>query len=302
MYRRLIVNGDDLGLTAGVNRGVFDAYDRGILTSASLFANAPATVDAIYRARARPSIGIGVHLTLVDGKPTLPPERVSSLVDRDGRFRRSWKSFVLAWLRGAVALADVELELTAQIERIRAEGIRITHLDAHKHVHLIPSIFEIVVRLARRFNIPAVRVPCERWSRLQFDDPHYRRARRQAFSNLVTVPWAMQAYRTATAAGMVVPQFVGRVHTGLMTPGWLQATLRSLRPGVTELMVHPGYADDALRRTPTRLLESRAQEVDLLCCAAIHETIEREAIQLVSHDPASLARPIPTRLRHASPA
>ena len=164
VVRRLVVNADDLGLTVGVNDGIFDAHDHGILTSASLFAGAPATFDAVRRARSRPSLGVGVHLALVDGTPTLPPGRVPTLVEDDGRFRRSWKPFIVACLRGKVSLAEVELELTAQIERLRSAGIRLTHLDAHKHVHAYPPVFAIVARLAGRFGIPVVRVPYERWS------------------------------------------------------------------------------------------------------------------------------------------
>src|SRR5204862_4876699 len=106
MLRQLVVNADDLGLTIGVNDGIFDAHDLGILTSASLFANAPATADAIALARSRPSLGVGVHLALVDGAPILPATRVPSLVLGDGRFRPSWKPFIVACLRGDVSLTD----------------------------------------------------------------------------------------------------------------------------------------------------------------------------------------------------
>src|SRR5437867_196481 len=164
VVRSLVVNADDLGLTVGVNDGIFDAHDHGILTSASVFASAPATSDAIRRALSRPSLGVGVHLALVDGTPTLPPCRVPTLVEDDGRFRRSWKPFIVACLRGKVSLAEVELELTAQIERLRSAGVRLTHLDAHKHVHAYPPVFAIVARLAARCGIPVVRVPYERWS------------------------------------------------------------------------------------------------------------------------------------------
>jgi len=162
MTRRLVVNADDLGLTVGVNDGIFDAHDHGILTSASLFASAPATADAIRRARSRPLLGLGAHLALVDGTPTLPTHRVRTLVEEDGRFRRSWKPFIVACLRGTVSLAEVELELTAQIERLRDAGVTLTHLDAHKHVHAYPPVFAIVARVAARFGVPVVRVPYER--------------------------------------------------------------------------------------------------------------------------------------------
>src|SRR3979411_2173796 len=102
--RNLVVNADDLGLTAAVNDGIFDAHDHGILTSASLFASAPATADAIARVRSRLSLGVGVHLGLADGTPMLPPNRVPTLVEDDGRFRTSWKPFIVACLRGRVSL------------------------------------------------------------------------------------------------------------------------------------------------------------------------------------------------------
>ena len=298
--RSLVVNADDLGLTVGVNDGIFDAHERGVLTSASLFANAPATTDAIRRARCRPSLGIGAHLTLVDGAPTLAANRLSSLVEDDGRFRASWKPFVLACLRGKVAFDEVERELTAQIDRIRAEGLRLTHLDAHKHVHAFPPLFAIVVRVAARFDIPVVRVPYERWSPVWGDEQQRHRARRQALANMAMLPWARRDCRAALAQGARVPQFVGRIHTGVMSAESLTATLRRLRPGLTELMVHPGYVDDTLRQTTTRLLFSRAKEVDLLCATAIRDVLNEEAIQLVRHDLTPSRHSTTRRARHVS--
>jgi predicted glycoside hydrolase/deacetylase ChbG (UPF0249 family) len=107
VLRSLVVNADDLGMTVGVNNGIFDAHDRGVLTSASVFANARATSDALARALQRGSLGVGCHLTLVDGQPTLPPARVRSLVDKDGQFRRSWKPFIVSCLLGRVSLLEV---------------------------------------------------------------------------------------------------------------------------------------------------------------------------------------------------
>ena len=297
MLRSLVVNADDLGLTIGVNNGIFDAHDRGILTSASVFANAPATADAIGRARVRPSLGVGVHLALVDGTPMLPPSRVPSLVEDDGRFRLSWKPLIVACLRGRVALDEVERELTAQIDRIRSEGIRLTHLDAHKHVHAFPPIFSIVARLAERFRIPVVRVPYERWSPLWGDDTQRRTARRQALMNAAMLPWARRDYRTASRRGLRAPQFVGRIHTGVLSADSLEGAIRRLRPGVAELMVHPGYVDDALLQTHTRLLSSRAEEVQLLCATDTHHLLLDEQIQLVRHD---LAHSVTRSFRHAS--
>ena len=296
MVRRLVVNADDLGLTVGVNDGIFDAHDHGILTSASLFAGAPATSDAIRRARGRPSLGVGVHLALVDGTPTLPPRRVPTLVADDGRFRRSWKPFIVACLRGRVSLAEVELELTAQVDRLRSAGVRLTHLDAHKHVHAYPPVFAIVARLAGRFGIPVVRVPYERWSPI--GDGSARGTRRlQALLNAAMRPWAQRDYRIAASHDLRTPHFAGRIHTGILSVDALAGVVRALQPGVTELMVHPGYADDELERTGTRLVESRQQELDLLCSLEARALLVGERVDLVRHD---LTHVIKRSFRHVS--
>src|SRR5882672_9937354 len=264
MLRQLVVNADDLGLTVGVNDGIFDAHELGILTSASLFANAPATEDAIRRARSRASLGVGVHLTLVDGTPTLPPRSIPTLVTGDGRFRHSWRPFIAACLQHRVSLDEVERELTAQIERIRGAGISPTHLDAHKHVHAYPPVFAIVARLAARFGIPVVRVPYERSSlssALGRESVQPATTRRQAWLNAALWPWAQRNY------------------------------------GVTELMVHPGYVDEALRRMSTRLVDSRLEEVALLSSMETRALLVGERIQLVRHD---LARAARRSLRHVS--
>jgi hopanoid biosynthesis associated protein HpnK len=284
VLRRLVVNADDLGLTVGVNNGIFDAHDHGVLTSASLFANARATGDAIARALRRPSLGVGCHLTLVDGQPTLPAARVPSLIEGDGRFRRSWKPFIVSCLRGRISLAEVEQELAAQIDRIRSAGLTLTHLDAHKHVHAYPPIFAIVTRLAERFRIPVVRVPFERWPNAFSHGPQQRTVRKQALLNAAMLPWAWRDYQNAAGAGIRTPRFIGRAHTGVLSAKALAAMVSALPAGVTELMVHPGYVDESLERLNTRLLDARADEVDLLTHRNTFDLLIDQRITLVRHD------------------
>jgi predicted glycoside hydrolase/deacetylase ChbG (UPF0249 family) len=297
VLRSLVVNADDLGLTVGVNDGIFDAHDRGVLTSASVFANAPATAHALARALQRPSLGVGCHLTLVDGRPTLPPARVPSLTEDDGQFRRSWKPFIVSCLLGRISLLEVEQELTAQIDRIRSAGFTLTHLDAHKHVHAYPPIFAIVTRLAERFRISVVRVPFERWSSLHGDTAQKRTAGSQALMSAAMLPWAWRDYRVAARAGVRTPHFIGRTHTGVLSAQALAAMVRALPPGVTELMVHPGYVDEALTRLNTRLLDARADEVTLLTHANTFDLLRSQRIRLIRHD---LSLSEYRSLRHAS--
>jgi len=281
--RKLIVNADDFGLTPGVNRGVLDAHTRGILTSASLFANAPATDDAIAIARRMHTLAVGCHLTLVDGRPVMPDEDVPTLAP-GGHFRPTWTSFIRDFLLRRISRQEIERELAAQVRRLSDAGLRLTHLDSHKHVHAHPSIFALVAGVARRFGIQTVRVPCERPPVMLVGRYALRKGSRQAVENLALAPWAARDRRLLAAHGLPpAPRFFGRVLTGLFTRSGFHALLRSLPEGTSELMMHPGYADAALDHVRTRLRQQRAEEVALL--------IDRSTLELVAGEGLRLARP-----------
>jgi hopanoid biosynthesis associated protein HpnK len=282
----LIVNADDFGLTPGVNAGIVDAHRDGILTSASMFANAAATEDAIRSSRTCPQLGIGCHLTLVDGAPVLPAPRVRTLVGADGRFRQTWMSFMQAATTGAVSLREVEAELTAQIEKLRSSGIRLTHLDGHKHVHLYPPVFGIVAALAARFQIPSVRIPFETPA-IDLVRRHWRSgaAARQAWENLAFAMWARRARATLARRGEIwAPRFFGRVATGRLTSSAMAGLLRRIPDGISELMTHPGYRDADLDSIRTRLRSARAMEVDVLRAPSTRSLMAGLGIALVRHD------------------
>lgn len=284
--RLLVVNGDDFGLTPGVNEGIVDAHRRGVLTSASLFACAPATPHAIELTRALPALGVGCHLAVVDGEPALPPDSIPTLVCPDGRFRPTWRAFVVDCLRGRVSLDEAERELTAQVERLRAAGVRLTHLDSHKHVHAYPPLFDVVARLAGRFGVPAVRVPVERPAlRLFVRNAGRGAGGRQAAENVALAYWGALDRRRLQRPGRQThaPWFLGRIHTGIMTPDALRSIVRRVRPGMNELMLHPGYPDAALDRVHTRLREARARETALACATETRSLLARADIALVNH-------------------
>lgn len=283
--RLLVVNGDDFGLTAGVNAGILFAHTNGILTSASLFAGAPETGAAIALARRTPTLGVGCHLTLVDGVPVLPASRLPTLAP-DGRFRPTWAGFIMAASRGRIHFAEIERELAAQVDRLQSAGITLTHLDGHKHVHAYPPVFAIVAALARRFAIPVVRVPWERRPIGVVAQHRFRgRVLRQAIENLALTPWAADDRRLLASHGVApAPAFVGRALTGLFTAQNLRALLARLPAGVHELMTHPGYPDAALDRVRTRLRAARAAEVSLLTDPLTIDAVRRGGIVLMRHD------------------
>ena len=159
--KNLIVNADDLGWTEGVNRGIAEAFRNGIVTSASMLANGTAFAGGSEVARHAPGLGLGVHLNLSDGSPVADREAVTSLLNENGEFSGGPESLYLKQVRGGLMLREVEVEWDAQIEKVRDAGIEPTHLDGHKHVHMLPGLFEIALRLAKRHSIGAIRIALE---------------------------------------------------------------------------------------------------------------------------------------------
>ncbi|RPJ72470.1 MAG: ChbG/HpnK family deacetylase, partial [Desulfobacteraceae bacterium] len=155
---RLVVNADDLGVSERVNAGIILAHRRGIVTAASLMAVGRAFAQAVEGCRAFPALDVGVHLTLV-AEPPLRPN--SSLPGPDGRLPASAGAFLRRWAAGGIRRDDIRAECAAQIERVLNQGLRVTHLDSHQHVHALPRLADLCLDLAARYGIPFVRVPVE---------------------------------------------------------------------------------------------------------------------------------------------
>jgi len=153
--RRLIINADDFGLTSGVNRAIKAAHDAGIVSSATLMASGRQLDHAVQVARDSPKLSVGCHVVLVDGTPISDPRDIPSLMDRTDatRFRQSLSSFASSALAGRIDPAHVEAEATAQIRRLQAAGIKVSHLDTHKHSHVFPAVFMPLLGAARKCGI-----------------------------------------------------------------------------------------------------------------------------------------------------
>ena len=241
--RRLIVNADDFGLHAAVNRGILAAHTEGIVSSTSLMAGGAALDDAVRIARHCPQLGVGVHLTLVGASPLLPVAEVSSLLDEAGDFYGSYPLFIKRFLRGKIRLAEVERELAAQIDRVRMAGIQPSHLDSHQHLHVLPGIGGLVLDLARRFSIRAIRIPAEP---VAFIGATPATVGRLAGRGGLTMLANLFRQHAAAAGIRTSDHFFGMLAGGQLTEPALLAILRRLPPGDSELMTHPGFADESL--------------------------------------------------------
>ena len=286
--KNLIVNADDLGWTAGVNRGILQAFHRGIVTSTSLLANGAAFTEAVRAAKSAPGLGVGVHLNLTDGAPIADLKKVMSLLNEVGNLSGGPEKLLLKRARGGLVLEEVEQEWNAQIQRVRDAGIRPTHLDGHKHVHMLPGLFEIALRLAKRHGIEAIRVSLETSGlRAALSSGSKQRARvvlKQGVQARGLKLLARDARWLAARAGIATADyFCGIAQTGQLTREGVMQLLKNLPQGTTELMCHPGYADEALEKTATRLQASRQAELEILTDTQIRKLVASQGIRLIDY-------------------
>jgi len=286
--KNLIVNADDLGWTEGVNRGIAEAHGNGIVTSASILANAVAFASATELARATPRLGVGVHLNLSDGRPVVPSELVKSLLDDQGNFAAGPENLLLRLARRALRLEEVEREWDAQIQKVRDARIEVTHLDGHKHVHMLPGLFEIALRLAKRHGIGAVRVSHEtstlRTALSAGDKQKTTGVLKQGLQARGLKLIARDARELAARAGITTSDyFCGVAQTGKLTREGVRELLRKLPEGTTEMMCHPGFADVDLQNSATRLQKSRELEVEILTDAEIRKLVASQGIRLIDY-------------------
>lgn len=244
MSRQLIVNADDLGRSEGVNRGIFEAHERGLVTSATLMVAFPAAERAAAKLAHHPRLGVGLHVTLTGARPTLPPRAVPSLVDASGLLPR--KPEVI----GVVDARELLAEVRNQIALFRRMTGRMpTHLDSHHHSHRLPVVLEALLEVAREHGLPI------------------RRASEEI------------AARAATAGVPTTDRFVESFFGETSTLEKLLGILRGLEPGVTELMCHPGYADEELRRD-SGYADVRERELAVLTDPRAAVTIRELGIKL----------------------
>jgi predicted glycoside hydrolase/deacetylase ChbG (UPF0249 family) len=266
--KRLVVNADDFGFTRDVNQGIIEAHQRGILTASTLMANGDAFEDGVRLARENPVLDLGAHLVLIGGRSLASPEaRLPDSIPK---------------LLAAIAARRIHIyeELSAQVRRILDTGIRLTHLDTHKHTHLVPPVLDAVARIAEEFGI--------RWVRRPFDLP-LTAARAGA-------PWL----KRATSDGLALVRarfhrvlakhhcrttdhFAGFQITGRFRAKELVALIRALPEGSTELMCHPGRSTAELRAARTRLKQSREEELAALTAPETRRALEESGVELVNY-------------------
>ena len=260
MPRRLIINADDFGLTVGVNRAIEELHRAGVLSSATLMASGQAFPDAVERAKRNPRLGVGCHIVLTDGVPISPPGSIPSLMSADGRtFRSSLGSFLRALLTGKIRETEIQREAREQIVCLQRAGIRVTHVDTHKHTHLFPAVSRAICAAAAETGVGAIRNPFEQAWSLRLN--HGGRVRRLQ----VLLLGRLQPLFARSLAGhglhlRTTDGTLGISATGELDARTLRDLLVHLPEGTWELVCHPGYDDRELDQVRTRLRRHREVE------------------------------------------
>jgi len=235
----LIVTADDFGAAVEINEAIELAHRDGILTAASLMVGAPAASDAVTRARDMPSLRIGLHLVLVDGRPMLPAKAVPDLVRPDGNFRSDMVRAGAAMFFLPHVRSQLAHEIAAQFEAFTATRLKLDHVNAHKHFHLHPTIADLIVEIGAEFGLRAVRVPREQGSVLSSID-----GRTRPRIEPLSIMTALLSAKLRRAGLMTSDRVFGLAWSGAMTKDRLNGLITHLPDGLSEIYLHPATRDD----------------------------------------------------------
>jgi hopanoid biosynthesis associated protein HpnK len=279
--KRLIVNADDFGLTSGVNRAIIEGHMRGAITSATLMTNMPGFDAAVRLAKDHPSLGVGLHINITQGRPVASASRVGSMINDRGEFWGTSGAILKRLLAGRFKVEEVVIELRAQIEKALNAGLRLTHVDSHKHTHALPQICDAIVSTIKEYGINAIRAPRERW-RFDRAADSFKLVKQSAGAFGISQLCRVSDARLKKSGVKTPDFFFGVARTGFWTKPWLIDLIERLPAGASELMCHPGYEDSELDVVKTRLRASRTNELRLLTDPDVVAKLKENGVKLIN--------------------
>jgi hopanoid biosynthesis associated protein HpnK len=237
--KRLIVTADDFGMNIAVNEAVEQAYDNGILTCASLMMGGAAVKDAVERAHRMKGLGVGLHITLADGRPVSPRALVRGLTDQEGRFRNDLVGSGIRWFFNPLVRLQLAREINAQFQAFAATGLVLDHVNTHKHLHFHPTLMAMLISIGRRYGMLALRIPEEPRGVLLEADP-------DAEIPKARLGFLVQSMRRRAKRARLAynDNIFGLAWSGGMTEARLLSLIPHLPEGLNELYSHPAAAAD----------------------------------------------------------
>lgn len=220
--KRLIVTGDDFGLSLPVNQAIETAFADGILTTTCLMVGASQVDDAVLRTRRHPELAVGLHIVVARGKSVLPPSEIPALVDQEGNFANNLVRAGFVYFFSLQARRQLAAEIRAQFEAFKGTGLALDHVNAHNHMHLHPTVLGLILEIGRDYGLKAVRVPLE------------------PAGSWFLRPWLSLMKARLKWAELRFNDFVFGLHdTGNMDRNRVLPLLHRLPEGVTEMFFHP---------------------------------------------------------------
>ena len=266
---RLIVNADDFGCSRSINEAVVRAHREGILTTASLMVNEPSCAEAVTLAKQNPTLGVGLHLTLLMGHSALPPEKIPGLVNARGEFSNNpvgvgFHYFIKGGLR-----EPLRAEIHAQFKSFRATGLSLDHVNGHLHMHLHPVVFGILMEDAETLGIRHLRLTrdcLDRSRRMASGRWFYRASHALIYDRL-----SSRAREPLRLRGIKHAQITfGLLQDSRVDEEYILKLLPELPPGDSELYSHPS-------------LDQFKHEFDALISPRVKEDIARRNIKLIRY-------------------
>lgn len=242
--RQITFSADDFGLSDAVNEGIERAHRDGVLTTASLMIAAPAAADAVRRARALPNLRVGLHLVVIEGPAVLPRTAIPGLLDSTGAFPSDQLRLGINYFFRPRIRRQLAAEIRAQFAAFAATGLTLDHANAHKHMHLHPTVGRLMIDIGREYGLRAIRVPAEPPGVLA------RCGTPVGLGDRILYRWTALLRRQARAAGMAVTDHCfGLAWSGHMTTERLRTLMSHLPDGSSEIYFHPATTqDETLRR------------------------------------------------------
>jgi hopanoid biosynthesis associated protein HpnK len=267
--RRLIVNADDFGRSPSINRAVIEAHQRGILTTASLMVNGDAVDEAVELARQNPTLGVGLHISLICGSSALAPSQIPDLVDDTGAFSNDPVAAGFKYFTKRACREQLEYEIAAQFARFQRTGLPLDHVNGHLHFHLHPTVFAIISRRASEWNVRHFRLT---------NDPFFLNAKlakgRWFYRLSHAIIFSILSRRAAArfwGPNVRSPKYVfGLLQNALVDENFVLGLLPELPDGDSELYSHPS-------------LDEFKNEFDALISPAVRAEVERLGIRLIRY-------------------
>ncbi len=235
----LLFNSDDFGKTHDVNMAVLKAHREGVLGSASLMVTGDAFSEAVEMARSYPSLKVGLHLVLCDGKPLLPPSQIPDLIGSSGLFLDpATVGIRIAFCKKARLQAAAEME--AQFKGFIKTGLFPAHIDGHHHLHMHPFIFSECIRWGEELGFKRIRVAREFGNPL----PPRRDCQKffsKLFRHLIFQGLSIACDRLLFSSSLQrLDGVLGLWENGRMSEDYLLRAISQISSGTWEVYVHVG--------------------------------------------------------------